>query len=273
MKPQVVGVVNITADSFSDGGRFLESGKAIEHAEALLASGADILDLGAAASNPHARFVSAADEITRLAPIVAHLKKKQARISIDTTKPEVQRWAIREGADYLNDIRGFPEPSLYPELAASDAKLIVMHMVSDTDKAVRQPKAADEVLHSIRTFFSTRLPALEGAGIAHERLIADPGMGFFLASNPEPSLGVLAALPRLGREFNAPLMVGVSRKSFLKNIGEPEGCDIRVRTLAAELFAAERGVAYIRTHDVHALNEGLRVLAAVGAVIESAHRR
>ena len=271
--PEILGIVNITADSFSDGGNFLDTDKAIAHAETLLQDGADILDLGAAASNPHAEHVSAEVEIERLAPVVAHLRAKNARISIDTTKPEVQRWALGQGVEFLNDIRGFSQPSLYPQLVRSSAKLIVMHSISDLDKAVRQHKEPQEVFDSIRSFFTTSLAVLRAAGIANERLIIDPGMGFFLASNPEPSLAVLAALPQLQAEFASPVCVGISRKSFLKNIGEPETCDISTRTLAAELFAAQSGAAYIRTHDVRALHEGLLTLAAISTMIESAHYR
>jgi dihydropteroate synthase type 2 len=146
-----------------------------------------------------------------------------------------------------------------------------MHFISDLDKAVREPKEPQEVFDSIKTFFTQRLAALRAAGITDERLIIDPGMGFFLASNPEPSLAVLAALPQLRQVFGLPVMVGVSRKSFLKNLGQPETCDIQLRTLAAELFAAQQGAAYIRTHDPRALREGLLVQSAISSVIESTH--
>ena len=283
-RPEIVGVVNITTDSFSDGGKYLDTDKAIEHAEQLLADGADILDLGAAASNPHAERVEAQTEIDRLVPVVKHLKQQGARISIDTTKIEVQRWAIAQGVEFLNDIRGFPDDSLYPELAASNAKLIVMHFIQhlsvdvrqkgagqvpDLDKAVRQPKKPQEVFDSIYSFFETRLHALRKAGIADDRLIIDPGMGFFLASNPEPSLAVLAHLDEIKSRFNLPLMIGVSRKSFLKNLNAPavalpaQADDIQTRTLAAELFAAQSGADYIRTHDAKALSEGLRTWDAI----------
>jgi dihydropteroate synthase len=262
-RPQIVGVVNITTDSFSDGGKYIDADKAIEHAETLLADGADILDLGAAASNPHAERVEPEEEIRRLEPVVGHLQKRSARISIDTTKIDVQRWAIGKQVELLNDIRGFPDDTLYADLASSNCKLIVMHFISDLDKAVRQPKTPQEVFDSIHNFFDNRLQALRNAGIANDRIIIDPGMGFFLASNPEPSLAVLAHINELKERFRLPVMVGVSRKSFLKNVGDAEHADIAVRTLAAELFVAEKGVAYIRTHDVKKLAEGLRTQAAI----------
>lgn len=262
-RTQIVGVVNITTDSFSDGGKFIDADKAIEHAEQLLEDGADILDLGAAASNPHAEHVSAQEEVARLAPVVTHLKTKGAHISIDTTKIEVQRWATEQQVEFLNDIRGFPDSSLYPDLQAASCKLIIMHFISDLDKAVRQPKSPKEVFDSIHSFFETRLPQLRKAGISDDRLIIDPGMGFFLASNPEPSLAVLNGIDELKRRFALPMMIGVSRKSFLKNIGESERADIGPRTLAAELFAAQKGVDYIRTHEPRPLVEALVVMEAI----------
>jgi len=262
-RPQIVGVVNITSDSFSDGGKYLDADKAIEHAEQLLADGADILDLGAAASNPHAERVEAQTEIDRLAPVVKHLKQQGARISIDTTKIEVQRWAIAQGVEFLNDIRGFPDEAIYPQLARSNAKLIIMHSISDLDKAVRQTKSSQEVFDSIYSFLDARLAALRTVGITDDLLIIDPGMGFFLASNPEPSLAVLAHIGELKQKFKLPIMIGVSRKSFLKNLAEPEQADIQTRTLAAELFAAQNGADYIRTHNTKALSEGLRAWEAI----------
>lgn len=274
-KPQIVGVVNITSDSFSDGGLYLNTNDAIKHAEKLLHDGADILDLGAAASNPHAQHVPAQIEIRRLTPVIEHLRKRGARISIDSTKPEVQHWALAQNVEFLNDIRGFPDPSMYLEFAHSNVKLVVMHYISDLDKAVRRRKDPKEVLDSIHLFFAERLAALRAAGVRNEQLIVDPGMGFFLASNPEPSLAVLARLSEIKKEFGLPIMIGVSRKSFLKNVparttgvvrsggAEPETCDIQARTLAAELYSAEQGVAYIRTHDVRPLCEGLLPIAAI----------
>lgn len=270
-RPQIVGVVNITNDSFSDGGQFLAPERAIAQAEALLAGGADILDLGAAASNPQAEHVAPAVEIERLAPVAQYLQKRGARISIDTTKIEVQKWALEQGVEFLNDIRGFPDEALYPALAASQAKLIVMHFISDLDKAVRVPKSPEEVWRSIVTFFSERIPALEDAGIARERLIIDPGMGFFLASNPEPSLFVLAHLQELKERFGLPIFIGVSRKSFLRNVAEPETADIASRTLAAEVFAIEHGADFIRTHDAKALHEALLTLDALSAMLQSSN--
>ena len=261
-RPKIVGIVNITTDSFSDGGKFVEPEAAMAHARELLKDGADIVELSGASSNPHAAPVPADVEIGRMKPVLESL---DCPVSIDATKPEVQRFALSHKAAYLNDIRGFPDESLYDELASSSAKLIVMHFISDLDKAIRVPKTPEEVFDSIRSFFETRLPQLLSAGISKDRLIIDPGMGFFLASNPEPSLVVLAHIAALKKHLEFPVMISVSRKSFLRNLAKSDEVDIQSRTLAAELFAATQGVDYIRTHDARALHQGLQTLSAIDA--------
>ena len=262
-RPKIVGIVNITTDSFSDGGKFIEPRSAIAHAQKLLKDGADIIELSGASSNPHSEPVSVDLEIARIEPV---LKALECPIAIDATKPEVQRFALSQGVAYLNDIRGFPDESLYGELAASSAKLIVMHFISDLDKAVQVPKSMEEVFQSIFTFFDTRLPILQAAAVSRERIIIDPGMGFFLASNPEPSLAVLAHISEFKKRYGLPIMISVSRKSFLRNLAKSDDVDIQSRTLAAELFAALQEVDYIRTHDVRALHQGLQTLTAIDAV-------
>ena len=169
--------------------------------------------------------------------------------------------AGRRSVDYLNDIHGFPDPALYPELARATAKLIVMHRVGSGGKAVRENVPPSEILDRIFAFFEKRLAALLEAGIARERLILDPGMGLFLSTDPEASLTVLENLPRLAEAFGLPLLVSVSRKSFLKALGRP---DMAEASLAAEMFAAAQGATYIRTHAPAALREGLAVLEAMG---------
>ncbi len=254
--PKLVGIVNITTDSFSDGGKFLEPDKAIAHAKQLLKDGADIVELSGASSNPNSAPVSPQQEIARMEPVFAAL---DCAISIDATKPDVQRWALSKQAALLNDIKGFPDQSFYPELARSQAKLVVMHAISDTDKAVRAEKTVEEVFDSIYSFFDTRLPALERAGIARERIIIDPGMGFFLSSTPEPSYAVLEDISGLKSRFGLPVMISVSRKSFLR-AGATGERDIAARTLAVELSAAQQGADYIRTHEAGALFRELQKL-------------
>jgi len=264
MELLILGIVNTTPDSFSDGGRFLDPESGVKHAHELVANGADAIDLGAASSHPDAGPVPPANEISRLAPVLDALVAEGIAVSVDSCSPEVQRFALARGARYLNDIRGFPEPELYPVLARASAQLIVMHSIQ-RGPATRSAGDAATLLDDIDAFFAARIAALESAGVARERLILDPGMGFFLGSGAEPSLRVLRALPDLRTRFGLPVLVSVSRKSFL---GALTGAAVGARgaaTLAAELFAVQRGADYIRTHDVRALRDGLAVLHALGS--------
>jgi dihydropteroate synthase len=264
--PRVVGIVNITEDSFSDGGRFLDPAAAIARARLLAADGADIVELGAAASNFAASPVAPAEEIRRLDPVIAALSGTGAALAIDTCQPETQLFALARGVAYLNDIRGFPDPSVYRDLAAGSCRLVVMHAVEGGGRARRVALAAGEVWQRIEAFFAERVARLEGAGIARERLILDPGMGFFLSSRAEASLRVLTSLDRLKRAFGLPVMVSVSRKSFLGAItGRTAPAERGPATLAAELYAAAHGADYIRTHDPAALRDALAVMAALVA--------
>lgn len=265
-RPLLVGIINITADSFSDGGRFLAPEAATAHARALAADGADIVELGAAASNVAADPVSPAAEIRRLDPVLRALFGSGTPLAIDTCRPEVQRYALARGVDYLNDIQGFPDPALYPELAAATCRLVVMHSVQGESRAQRLDLSADEVWRRIERFFASRLAQLEAAGIARGRLVLDPGMGFFLSTRAEASLRVLAGLRRLKKAFGLPVMVSVSRKSFLGAVTGRDAPEQRgAATLAAELFAAAHGADYIRTHDPTALRDALAVTAALDA--------
>lgn len=265
--PLIVGIVNITADSFSDGGRFLDPAAAIAHARALAtAGGADIVELGAAASNIAADPVSATEEIRRLEPVIGTLADAGTPLAIDTCQPEVQRFALASrGVDYLNDICGFPDPRIYAELAAARCRLVVMHAIdAGGGRAQRRDWGPDAVWRSIEAFFADRVVRLEQAGIARERLVLDPGMGLFLSTRPDASLRVLAGLPRLKQAFGLPVMISVSRKSFLAALTGRESPAARgPASLAAELYAAAHGVDYIRTHEPAALRDALTVTAAL----------
>jgi dihydropteroate synthase type 2 len=263
-RPLLVGILNITEDSFSDGGRYLDPAVAIAQARHLVAGGADIVELGAAASNIAAKPVPPSEEIRRLEPVIAALLAEHIPLSVDSFEPETQRFALAKGAAYLNDIHGFPDPAVYPDLAAAACRLIVMHAAQGRGRAQRLDLGPDEVWQRIEAFFAERLPRLERAGIARERLILDPGMGFFLSSRPEASLRVLAGLGRLQRAFGLPVLVSVSRKSFLATLtGHDAPVKLGPASLAAELFAAAQGADFIRTHDPAALRDGLRVVTAL----------
>ena len=263
-RPLIVGVVNITADSFSDGGQFLDPAAALAHARSLATGGADIVELGAAASNVAADAVPPAEEIRRLDPMIATLARDGVALSIDTFRPEVQRFALARGVAYLNDIRGFPDAGIYPDLAAANCRLVVMHAVLADRRAQQIDLSPDKVWSRIERFFTERIACLTAAGIARERLILDPGMGFFLSSRPEASLRVLASIERLRRAFGLPVMVSVSRKSFLAAItGRADPRQRGPASLAAELYAAAHGADFIRTHDPAALRDALAVTTAL----------
>jgi dihydropteroate synthase type 2 len=262
---KILGILNITEDSFSDGGRYLDPAVAIAHADALARSGADIIDIGAASSNPDAKPVPPEIEIARLAAVVPALKAKGLSLSIDSFVPEVQRWALAQSVEYLNDIHGFPDPGLYPELAASPAKLIVMHMVQDRGVAVRTEVSPSEIFSRVTAFFDARIAALEKARITRDRLILDPGMGQFVGADPENSLILLRHIPELKARYGLPVLVSVSRKGFLRRLANRSVDRIGPASLAAELFAEANGADYIRTHAPGPLREGLNILKAIGA--------
>jgi dihydropteroate synthase type 2 len=264
-RARIVGVVNVTADSFSDGGRFLEPAAAIARARRLLADGADRVELGAAASHPDAVEVTSSEEIRRLEPILDALLAEGLAVGVDTSRPETQRYCLERGVPWLNDIRGFPDESVYEALVKSECRLVVMHQVQGAHRADRSDRDADRVLEGIDRFFTDRIDALVSAGVARARLVVDPGMGFFLARSPEPSLAVLRALPLLRERFGLPVLVSVSRKSFLGSLTGRGVAERGAATLAAEIFAVLQGVDYVRTHDAAALRDALTVLAALSS--------
>jgi dihydropteroate synthase type 2 len=261
--PRLIGIVNMTVDSFSDGGLYLSPEKAVAHAQELRSQGADVIDLGPAASHPQSSPVTAAEERERLFPVMARLVAEDIPVSVDSFLPETQRFALAHGALYLNDIQGFPCDDLYPLLAGSDCKLIVMHSIQRRGPATVVATDPAKVQAGIDRFFDERLTRLQAAGIPPERLIIDPGLGFFLGSNAEPSIAVLSRIRRLKERFGLPVLVSPSRKSFLRTITGRDIAHIGPATLAAEVYAAWQGVDYIRTHDVAALRDALTLLDAV----------
>ncbi len=256
----IFGIVNITTDSFSDGGMFIETDKAIAHALQLAENGANVIDLGAASSNPHTSPVSIEEEIARLSPVIKALKEKGIKISIDTFKPEVQKFCMEQGVEYINDIQGFPFPEFYPELAKSNCKLVVMHSVQRLGTATIVETNPEEVFNSMMAFFEERINALKNAGISEDRLILDPGMGYFLGSNPESSILMLKRFNEVKEKFGLLVMIAVSRKSFLGKICGSDVKDRLAPTLAAEIFAYKKGADYLRTHDVKSLSQALKII-------------
>lgn len=261
--PRIVGVVNTSEDSFSDGGLYLHPQAAVARAKQLRADGADVIELGPASSHPDAKGVSAAEERRRLAPVLDHLAPLGMPLSVDSFQPETQRFALARGVAYLNDIQGFPDPDLYAELTAAPCHLVVMHAIQRRGKATRVRTDPHGIEATIDEFFTRRLAALQAAGIAPSRIIIDPGLGFFLGADPAPSLRVLGRIRRLRARFGLPVLIFASRKSFLRALTDRSIAAVGPATSAAEIYAALAGVDYIRTHDVRALRDALVVLNAL----------
>jgi dihydropteroate synthase type 2 len=268
-RPSLVGIVNITADSFSDGNRFLSPPAALAHARRLRAEGADVIELGPAASSPGAEQVPAAAEIRRLADVIDQLVADGVPVSVDSYRPETQLFAAARGVTFLNDIQGFDDPARYEALAATGCRLVVMHSVQRHGPATKVRTDPAAVCRGIDEFFAERLAALEAAGIGRDRLAIDPGLGYFLGDSPEPSLRTLAGLERLKARFDVPVLISPSRKSFLRALTGSDVSRIGPATLAAELYAARSGADFIRTHDVAALRDALTVFEALESAKES----
>ena len=254
-----MGVVNVTPDSFSDGGRFLDPQAAIARARALIEEGADILDVGAESSRPGARGVSAAEELARLMPVLEGLRDCAVPVSVDTTKPEVMHAAIAAGASMINDIGALRASGALEAVAASGAGVCLMHMQGEP-RTMQQSPSYGDVVAEVSAFLAERAAAAEGSGIARERIVVDPGFGFgkTVAHNFE----LLRKLDRIAA-LGLPVMAGWSRKSTLGAITGRDSGDRLAASLAAALLAVERGARIVRVHDVAATRDALRVLAAL----------
>jgi dihydropteroate synthase len=263
---QIVGILNLTQDSFSDGGLFLETEPAIEHGEKLLQDGADWLDIGAESSNPSGQKVSADTEVARLAPVVRHFKSRGAKVSVDTHKPAVMQAVIDLGVDMINDVTGLGAPGAVELLARHPTvTVVVMHARNTGPRAETTPRPHADLVPEIQAYFDGRVQELTAQGIARSRIVLDPGMGYFLGGNAEPSLWVLKHLGDL-QALGLPLYVSTSRKSF---IGTVLGGAPRERgsgTLATELWALRHGASYIRTHDVLPIAQAWAMWQAIEAV-------
>jgi dihydropteroate synthase len=253
-----MGILNVTPDSFSDGGQFLDPAAAIAHAAEMIQQGADILDIGAESTRPYggAIPVSADDEKARLAPVLPEVVKLGVPVSIDTIKAPIAAWAIDQGATIINDVWGLQrDTGMAPLVAKVGAPVIVMHNRETADAAI-------DIVPDVIAFFSRSLEIARRAGIASERIVLDPGIGF--GKTPEQSITCLARLEEFKR-FGLPLLVGASRKRFISTI-TPSPPDRRIGgSLSAHLLAVQKGVAIIRAHDVAETVQALRVSAAIEA--------
>jgi dihydropteroate synthase len=259
-RPLLMGVLNVTPDSFSDGGRFLDPQAAIAHGRELLAQGADIVDIGAESTRPGAPPVSEADEIERLAPVVQALVRDGHPVSVDTRRPAVMRRVLDWGADMINDVGGFGSDEAVRAVRGSSAACCVMHMHGDP-LTMQQAPVYRDVVGEVRSVLQSRVRALLAAGVERARIVVDPGIGFgkTLAHN----LQLLAALPVLAAD-GYPVLVGVSRKSMIGALTGRRPDQRLAGSLAAMLAAVARGARIVRVHDVAASRDALTVWESIG---------
>lgn len=246
-RTRIMGVLNVTPDSFSEGGKFFGAPAAIERGVAIADEGADVIDVGGESTRPGATAVPAAEEWRRIAPVIMALASKvDALISVDTTKPEVARKALTAGAKIVNDVRGLRDPAMRAVVKQTGAGAVVMHMQGEPSTMQVNPRYHD-VIHDVRAFLAARLTEAGEAGIPLEALIVDPGIGF--GKGPDHNVELLRNLEAL-RVRNRPIMVGVSRKSFLGKLADLAIMDRLEASIGAAAFAVLHGVDMIRVHDV-----------------------
>ncbi len=259
----VMGIVNVTPDSFWDGGRYFTAEAAVAHALELEKQGADIIDVGGESTRPQALPVSLDEELRRVVPVVRQLAAQaQVPISIDTRKPEVARAALREGASIVNDIgANRKDPAMWRLIAETGAAYVCMHMLGTPETMQVNPVYSDVVIE-VEQFFSCCLRQLIDCGVSREQIILDPGIGF--GKTVEHNLQLLANLGRF-RGLGRPLLVGVSRKSFIGKVARVEADGRLPGALACACLAVEAGVQIIRVHDVAETVQALRMVEAIQA--------
>lgn len=256
--PAVMGILNVTPDSFSDGGRFDAPDRAIAQAKSMIAAGAEIIDIGAESTRPYkgAEPVTAAEELARLRPVLPAIVALGVPVSIDSMKAEVAAYALDQGAQIANDVWGLQrDPAMAEIVAVHDAPVVVMHNRVTVDPDI-------DIIEDMLRFFAHSLEIAAKAGIAAGNIVLDPGIGF--GKTPQQSMTALARLDQLAR-FGLPLLVGASRKRFISTVVESEPRERLGGSIAAHLMAAQRGAAIIRAHDVAETVQAVRVAAAIEA--------
>jgi dihydropteroate synthase len=258
-RPLVMGIVNVTPDSFSDGGLWLERDAALAHAERLVEEGADILDVGGESTRPGAADVSAAEEIDRVVPLIEELVKGEVPVSVDTSKPEVMHAALAAGAAIVNDVRALLAPGAIEVVAEADCGVVLMHMQGSPGTMQAEPYYVD-VVAEVQAFLVARRAIAVTGGVKPDRIAFDPGFGF--GKTAAHNFRLLNRLPTLARA-GQPLLVGLSRKSML---GAATGRRIGERlagSVAAALLAVERGARIVRVHDVATTRDAIATWLAV----------
>lgn len=264
--PQVMGILNITPDSFFDGGRYLEVAAAVDQAARMVEEGADILDVGGESTRPGARVVSAEEEIERVVPVLAALHDRfPVTLAVDTSKPEVMTAALASGATFLNDTRALRIPGALEIAAASSARICLMHLQGEPSTMQENPHYGD-VVAEVKTFLMERVSVCEAAGISRQRLVIDPGFGFgkLLIHNQL----LLHHLPIIA-ELGLPILVGLSRKSMIGAILNLPTERRLYGSLALAVIAAWRGASIFRVHDVGPTVEALKIFHAIRQPLDS----
>jgi len=258
--PRVMGIVNVTPDSFSDGGRFLDVGSAIAQGLRLHEEGADLVDVGGESTRPGAAAVDVAEELRRVIPVVEALVSEGVEVSVDTMKPEVMRAAIGAGAAMINDVNAFRAAGAIEAIASSKVDACVMHMKGTPETMQADPRY-DDVVAEVSAYLVERARALEAAGVAPERIVIDPGFGF--GKTLEHNVALFRALPAIC-SMGYPVLVGLSRK---KSIGDITGRKVDERvagSVAAALLAVQNGANLVRVHDVRETVDAIKVWRALG---------
>jgi dihydropteroate synthase len=258
-RPLVMGVLNVTPDSFSDGGRFVDPQRAIDQAQRMIAEGADIIDIGAESTRPYggAKPVSYEEELARLKPVLPAAVKLRTPVSVDSMKAGIATWALDQGAAMVNDVWGLQrDPAMAEVVSEYDMPVVIMHNRDSADPAI-------DIIADVQAFFQRSLAQAERAGIARDCIVLDPGIGF--GKTPEQSLACIARLAEFKR-LGLPLLVGASRKRFISSV-TPSAPDQRLGgSIASHLAAVRNGAAIVRTHDVAETVQALRVAAAIESV-------
>ncbi len=254
----VMGIVNVTPDSFSDGGKFLARDAAVAHARQLAAEGAAILDIGGESTRPGAADVSVEEELDRVIPVVEALRDDGVPVSVDTQKPAVMREAIRAGAAMINDVNALREPGAIDEVASADVAACLMHM-QGTPRTMQAAPSYENVTLEVGTFLGERALAAIKAGVKATRIVVDPGFGF--GKSIDHNLTLLAELSSLGR-LGYPVLAGLSRKSTIGAITGREANGRLAGSIAAHLIAVQNGARILRVHDVAETVDALKVLRA-----------
>lgn len=258
-RPLIMGVVNVTPDSFSDGGRFFPTAAAVAHARQLIAEGADLLDIGGESTRPGAAPVKLDEERRRVLPVLEALADAGVPLSVDTRKPELMREAVAAGAAMVNDINGFESPGALDVIAATGCAICVMHKQGDPQTMQQSPQYAD-VAAEVGDYLRQRIVAAERVGIARDRIVVDPGFGF--GKTLDHNLELLRQLSTIAAP-GVPVLAGLSRKSMIGKLTGREAGDRLAGSIAAALLAVQRGAAIVRVHDVAATRDALAVWNAM----------